>query len=77
MSIKNISGDLGKYSDKTGCVEYDNISLKESGRIEIYIISDDIEQPLIQLMFFHQAYLLTIGTKQLVQSNIRLSWKEF
>ena len=25
MSIKNISGDLVKYSDKTGCVEYDNI----------------------------------------------------
>lgn len=77
MSIKNISGDLVKYSDKAGCVEYDNISLKESGRIEIYIISDDIEQPIDSVDIFHRDYPLTIGMKQLVQNNIRLSWKEF
>lgn len=52
MSIKNISGDLVKYSDKSGCVEYDNISLKESGRIEIYIISDNIEQSIDSVDIF-------------------------
>lgn len=44
MSIGNISGDLCKKTDKAGCVVFDNISLKASGRIDIYIISDDIEQ---------------------------------
>lgn len=44
MSINNISGNLVKYSDKFGCVEFNNICLKKSGRIQICIISDDIEQ---------------------------------
>ncbi|CUN21473.1 Uncharacterised protein [Roseburia faecis] len=69
MSIKNISGDLVKYSDKAGCVEYDNISLKESGRIEIYIISDDIEQPIDSVDIFPPGLPIdywneTVGSEQ-------------
>lgn len=69
MNIKNISGDLVKYSDEHGCVEFNNISLKESGRIKIYIISDDIEQPIDTVDIFPPGLSIdywneTIGTEE-------------
>lgn len=69
MSIKNISGDIVKYSDNTGCVEYDNISLKESGLIEIYVISDNIEHPIDSVDIFPPGLPIdywneTVGSEQ-------------
>lgn len=50
-------------------MEYDNISLKESGRIEIYIISDDIEQPIDSVDIFPPGLPIdywneTVGSEQ-------------
>lgn len=44
MSLKSISGDTVKNSDISGCVVFDNLSLKESGRIQICVVADEITE---------------------------------
>lgn len=69
MNMINIAGDSVKYSDEMGNVQFDNISLKETGRIKICIISDDIEQPIDSIDIFPPGLLIdywneSIGSEQ-------------
>lgn len=69
MNIKDISGELVRFSDECGCIEFNNICIYKSGYIKIFVVSDEIEQSVDLVEIFPPGLSIDywnekVGTKE-------------